>query len=135
MSNHHLKPTKEQLQKQLDEIVSQEQKEIIEKNYPKFKKFIGKCFKYKNNYSCPTKPSDYWFTYTKVVELNPDDIYDTGYSGITSRFKGYSFDCDKYGNISINNVDGYIHSLGKEITESEFNEAWNKMMGKLDNLK
>jgi CCR4-NOT transcriptional regulation complex NOT5 subunit len=45
--------TKEQLQKQLDAIAKQEQKEMIEKHYPEFKKLEGAFYKTRNNYSCP----------------------------------------------------------------------------------
>lgn len=135
MSNHDLKPTKEQLQKQLDAIAKQEQKEMIEKHYPEFKDFEGRHFKTKNNYSSPEKPSDYWWLYTKVLTIKPEDIYDTGINGIASHFKGYSFQTTKYGNVEIEkNKQGYIHSLGQEITEKEFIEAWNKLMSTLDNL-
>lgn len=127
--------TKEQLQKQLNDIAEKENKEMVEKYYPEFKKFEGRYFKYKNNYSCPTKKSDYWFTYTKVVKVSPDDIYDTRGNGVTSRFNGWYFEVDKFGHTSISSIEGgYIHSLDKEITETEFNKAWNKMVDGFEKL-
>ena len=36
MSKADLKPTKEQLQKQLNAIAKQEEKELIERHYPEF---------------------------------------------------------------------------------------------------
>lgn len=31
---------------------------------------IGKTFRYRNNYSCPEKPSDYWWLYAKCTKLD-----------------------------------------------------------------
>jgi len=36
-----MKNKKEELQKQLDEIKKQEEKELVDKHYPEFKKFEG----------------------------------------------------------------------------------------------
>lgn len=36
-------------------------------NKPKRLALVGKCFKYRNNYSCPDKPSDYWWMWVMVV--------------------------------------------------------------------
>lgn len=135
MSKTDLKPTKEQLQKQLNAIAKQEEKELIEKHYPEFKKLEGTFYKTRNNYSCPEKPSDYWWLYTKITEIKPDDVYDTRYNGVACHFKGWSFQTCKNGNFSVEQEKiGYVHSLGKQITEQEFVEAWNKAMSNLDKL-
>lgn len=127
--------TKEQLQKQINAITAQEEKEMIEKHYPKFKKLEGTFYKQKDNYSCHNKASDYWFSYTKVTKIKPTDIYDTKGNGITSRFEGYAFRTDKYGTFSVNKEKiGYVHSLGIQISEQEFNQAWNKAMQNLNKL-
>jgi len=127
--------SKEQLQKQLDEIAKKEEQEMIETHYPKFKKFEGKFFKTSNCYSCPEKPSDYWWLYTKITEIKPKDIYNTRGNGVASHYTGWSFQVDKYGQISIEREkSGYIHSLGQEITEKEFNAAWDKMIDKINAL-
>jgi len=128
-------PIKEQLQKQLNAIAKQEEKELIAKHYPEFKKLEGKYFKYKNSYSCPEKPSDYWFLYTKITEIKPDDVYNTRGNGVACHFKGWSFQTDKYANISVEKKKtGYVHSLGQEITENEFHSAWDKIIEALNNL-
>jgi hypothetical protein len=125
---------KEQLQKELNAIAKQEHKEMIDANYPEFKKLEGRFFKYKNSYSLPEKPSDYWWLYQKVIEIKPEDIY-MGANGPLSHYRGWSFQTDKHGTITIeNNKHGYVHGLEKEITEAEFNEAWNKMVERLSNL-
>jgi len=128
--------TKEQLQKQLKEIAKQERKALIEKHYPEFKQYEGRFFKTRNHYSCPEKPSDYWWYYTKVTEITPEDVYDTLGNGAACHFKGWSFEDTKGGDVFISkNKQGYIHSLGKEITEAEFNEAWNKMVDSFEKLR
>lgn len=37
---------------------------------PKRKALLGKCFKYRNCYSLPEKPSDYWFLYLRVMAIS-----------------------------------------------------------------
>lgn len=130
------KLTKEQLKKQLNYITKKEEKEMIEKHYPEFKKLEGTCYKTKNTYGCPKKPSDYWFLYTKITKIKREDVYDTIGNGVTCRFKGWSFQNSKYNNFSVElKKTGYVHSLGKQITEEEFIEAWNRAMSKLDKLE
>lgn len=129
------KQTKRELQQQLKAIVEQEHKEMIEKYYPEFKKYEGRFFKVRNNYSRPEKPSDYWWLYKKVVEIKPNNIYDTGSNGVACHYSGWSFETDSYGTFTVSQRNmGYLHSLGEEITEAEFNAAWNKAMDRLDNL-
>lgn len=52
-------------------------------------KQIGKCFMYHNCYSCPSKASDYWYHYKKIISVK-DNQY---------QFIGVSK--DKYGAIKI----------------------------------
>jgi len=126
---------KEQLQKKLNDIAENEAKVLRQKHFPKFKKLEGKCFKYKNSYSQPKKKSDYWFKYAKVIEVREEDVYDTRGAGVTCHCKIYEFQSDKDGNISIDTIGhSYAHNLGTEISEAEFIEAWNDMMGQLDKL-
>jgi len=127
--------SKEELQKQLKAIAKAEEKAMIEEHYPEFKKLEGKCFKNKNNYSCPEKPSDYWWLYTKITEIKPDDVYDTRGNGVACHYKGYSFQTDKDGNITTRKEDyGYVHSLGKEIPKKEFDKAFENMISALNEL-
>jgi len=130
-----MKLSKEDLQKQLNAIAKQEEKEMIEREYPKFKEFEGRCFKTRNNYSCPEKPSDYWFLYTKITSVKKADIYDTRANGPASHYTGWSFQTDKYGRVNVEKeVRGYIHSLDKEISEKEFKSAWNKVIDGLNKM-
>jgi len=123
---------KEQLQKQLNDIAIQEKKDMVELHYPIFKKLEGRMFKSKNSYGGSSKP---WYLYQKVVSITPDMVYDTNGNGIACHFKGYYFQVTSRGIVSVTTNDsGYVHSLGKEITETEFNEAWNKLTETLNNL-
>lgn len=127
--------TKEQLLKELEVINKQESEKLIETYYPQFKEYEGKCFKKQNHYSCPEKPSDYWFLYHKVVKITPKDVYNTGGQGVACRYKGWSFETCKYKrfNVDMNQI-GYIHHIGEEISEEEFNSAFNKALSKLKKL-
>lgn len=128
--------TKKSLQQQLKKITEQEHRAMVAENYPKHKdRFEGKFFKYKNSYSCPKKPSDYWYAYTKVVSIKPDDIYE-GHAGVVlSHCTVYCFQIDKYGNLLVEiNKKTCTHSLGKEIPETEFNRAFGKIVDLINNL-
>lgn len=125
-----LQQKKEQLKKQLQEIKNLERKELIEKHYAKFKKLEGNCYKKKNHCGSPKKPSDYWYEYTKVLEIKEEDIfYDNMDNKVLSRFRGVSF--DKFG---IRQENSYVHLLGKKITEKEFNKAFTKQLSRAKKL-
>ncbi len=51
-----------------DEIDKIKTKEWLAKN----RKMIGKCFKYRNNYSCPETDADYWWLYSRVIAVDDD---------------------------------------------------------------
>lgn len=130
-----LKAKKKELEKQLKIIAKKEEMEMIEKHYPEFKKMEGTFHKRRCNYSLAKIPSDYWWLYTKVTEIKPEHVYDTFGNGVSCNFIGWTFQTCKYGNFSVEREEkGYLHSLGQQITEEEFNEAWNKAMEQLDKL-
>lgn len=127
-----LQQKKEQLKKQLQKIKDLERKELIEKHYPTFKKLEGNCYKKKNHCGSPKKPSDYWYEYTKVLEIKEEDIfYDIIDNKVLSRFIGVSFDIDKFG---IRQENSYVHLFGKKITEKEFNKAFNNQLSRAKKL-
>lgn len=88
-------------------------------------KLIGRCFKYRNCYSCPKEESDYWWMYTKVTGMGD------GYWP-----KAFQFQTDKDGKIEIEyarhhaNLGGYV-----EITAKEFNAAWRKLQRQIAGSK
>lgn len=129
--------TKEELKRKLEEIEEKERAEIIDAAWPEFEKLIGKCFKYRNSYSCPKNSSDYWWRYTKIVEINKDDLYLGGIDGkqVLANCRAMAFQRDKYGLILINPSErNYVHSLGTEITEQAFNKAWGKIKKQINEI-
>src|SRR5690606_5369096 len=123
------------------EIERKEEARRIEAAYPKLKKVEGKYFKFKNSYSLPETPSDYWWLFIKVTEVRKEDLYIGWDEEVMGKFRGWSFCTDKYSTIEISMDDQmssfrYLHFLDdcKEITEDEFNREWNKMVDKLDKL-
>lgn len=89
----------------------------IDKN----KKVVGKCYVYRNSFSCPSSPKDYWNLYTKIVKIDR-----SGY------LKAVSFQTDKNGDMHFRNetfrvtMDGY-----KQIPLSKFNRALETFQKKL----
>ncbi len=131
MINKNVKPNKEQLQAQLNAIVKEERKLLIEKHYPKFKKLAGKCFKFMNSYGNGTS----WPAYTKVIKIAPEDLYVNGNKEVLAHYQGWCFQSCSNNIFTVEKKEcGYVHGLGKEITEAEFNAAWNKAMASLDSL-
>ena len=125
---------KEQLLKELKAIEEAERQKMISENYEEFKKLEGKCFKFRNNYSCPEKKSDYWWMYKQVIAIPEDGIYQTS-TGVSCHLKCWTFQTDKYGASTINPDDTtYAHSLGEEITKEEFDAAFEKMIKAILNL-
>jgi hypothetical protein len=131
-----MKPTstqlkKQQLKQELAKIEDVEQEERIQNHYPRFKKLEGKFFKKRNRYSRGKE----WLLYTKVIEIRPEDLYEAHGNKVTAHCRGYSFETDCDGKILINKKQTtYTHILGKQITEKEFNEAWNKMIDSMNSL-
>lgn len=123
---------KDALRKELDALNKQEMEALIEKHYPLIKeRFEGKYFKTQNAYNSRHK----WWRYVKVAEIKSDGVYDTHGNGVTAVFNGYSFEKTTSNEVVINQVKGgYVHSLDIEITEKEFNEAWNKIIGYVNTL-
>ena len=57
-------------------------------------KLVGKTFRYRNNYSCPEKKSDYWWLYTKVVGVDRyGDLITNSFQ--TDRYGATSFEPGK----------------------------------------
>lgn len=92
---------------------------------------IGKFFKYRNCYSCPEKPSDYWYLYRAVSGQKRDGA-----------LVGWDFQQDKYGAITIKALrHEYALSMGsdsgwREIERKEFIRAFQKkVVNKVNALK
>jgi len=111
-------------QKKLREEICQLQEK---EDYQKNKSLAGKFYKYRNCYSCPEGPEDYWTLYIMVLGVQPDGWVDTmhiqtdneGKISITQQGNGGAIFFDSVG-------DNYI-----EIHRDEFLEVWFKMNDKL----
>lgn len=75
---------------------------------------VGKCFRYRNSYSCPTKPEDYWFMYVKVIAAKDGQV------------SVFQFQTDKDGKFSIDPINRYcsLNENYRPITEKQFAAAW-----------
>lgn len=129
---------KEELLQQLAEIENQEREQLIKIEYTKFEQLIGKCFKFRTSYSSPEKKSDYWYVYSKIVSIRPDDLYLGGASAneVLARCRTITFQKNKYGSIIINPNDyTYVHCIGEEISINEFNQEFENIINILNKLR
>lgn len=104
-----------------DEIHKIENKERRDENA----KLVGKFFKYRNNYSCPEKNSDYWFLYSTFTKQDS-----VGY------LRELSFQTDKYGDGSFKVEKFSSGPLGGsvEISKKEFNAALKRFQKRVMDL-
>lgn len=89
--------------------------------------FVGRYFKYRNNYSCPQKPSDYWWMYFRVDKIHP-----TG-----AELSCTQFEVDMYGKIFIRPNEKIYKSIlfgSREIKKSEYEKAWASIMAKINKV-
>jgi len=115
---------KNELRKEIDSLLSQLDKiESIErksKNTP----YLGKCYRARNSYSCPSKESDYWLFYLKIIDA--DD-------GLIAVF----FETDKDGRISIDREYGVSSSTldtYEQISPASFARAFKRLTGDISRL-
>lgn len=103
-----------------NEIQDIEENQLI----PKLRKeYEGKYFKYRNNYSNPQKPSDYWFVYTKCITV------------IDAKFFFVSrFETDKDGQIEIKHERTGSHLFQNRITKREYDAARRKITAKITRM-
>lgn len=107
---------KEELQRQLKALHEELNTITDAENDERDATFVGRCFKVKNNYSCPKTEKDYWWLYLKVLRA------DTGLYCLR-----FQIDCN--GDIRIepgaymtaNALEGYT-----AIKPAEFEKAWAK---------
>lgn len=113
MRERELKASVKNLQRKLNVARQYLQQHVTKRELPKLKKqYEGKYFKYRNNYSCPERESDYWFMYRKVMKVIDERNVDV-----------ITFQMDKYKKISIERQETYIENLGVEISEAEYKLA------------
>lgn len=84
---------------------------------------IGKCFKYRNSFSCPETDADYWWQYEKIIGIDND----------TDQLKVWTFEHNKDNTISICFSENRYSVLpeSKEISNEEFMQAWEALVNKI----
>ena len=118
---------KEELLRQLALANKKEEREMRDLYFPKFKKLEGTCYKTRNSFGGNRRP---WWLYIKILSIKRNDLY-LSYGKdkqVLSYYSGVSFEACSDGSIRIENRrTGYVHSLDKRISESEFNKAKRQM--------
>jgi hypothetical protein len=119
------KDRKAELEKQIS-VLRGELNRIKEAEADKaYSALVGKFFKAKNHYSCPEKPSDYWWIYVKVLGVSGGGLSCT------------SFQTDKNGEVNVR-PDAFYMSVSLEsyieIPEKEYERAFCKMLSRLEAL-
>lgn len=85
-------------------------------------KLIGLCFRYRNCYSCPSAPSDYWWLYVRVLSVSRD-----------GRMQVFRFQIDKDGKLEIEprTSAAAVFFTGdgpyQKITRGVFDREWRKV--------
>jgi len=125
------------LEKQLALERIKQEKQIIKEHLANYKKLEGTYYKQLNSYGTRTRygKKDQWWRYTKIVKIINKNLFVSYDRHILCEFEGWAFECtnDLIINVTRKNL-GYTQNLGIQITEQEFNAAWNKAMAKLDEL-
>lgn len=106
------------IQNAIDELKAKEELPV------NIAKYEGKYFKYRNSYSLPKKPSDYWFIYIYVSKVNFKRFY-RGFSA-----DGFTFERERDGNIEFKtkDVEMLLDTGSIEISKSAFDKALAKIM-------
>lgn len=88
-------------------------------------KKVGKFYKYRNSYSCPQKPSDYWWKYFAPRVANGSSL--TGLS--------FQTDCDGSSSIWANEFHAQHLGGWTEISKPEFTRALKAFQKKIGAVK
>lgn len=93
------------------------------------RKKVGQCFKYRNNYSCPAKPSDYWWMYIKIIEARDGEAI------------CFEFQIDRYGHLTVKpRANNYSIEPSADrgytpISNADFDKAWKAAQKKVAGWK
>lgn len=88
------------------------------------KHLAGKAFRMRNSFSCPEKPSDYWWYYSKVQSVDS--------AGMLTVF---TFQIDRYGSHDVK-VEKHVYSVyGDSISLAQFNKAWRSFQQSIAKMK
>lgn len=94
-----------------------------EKRRAEASKVVGKCFRYRNSYSCPQTEADYWWLYRRVTLADKHGW-----------LRVFDFQTDKDGKTSIEPGNRAMSpaSLGEPITLKQFQHAWKVTANRLN---
>lgn len=111
----------------------EERNKIAKELIPKFEKeWVGRCFKFKNCYSCPKSSKDYWFIYARIEKIEGINFYNEEIP--EPNFYILSFENDKQGRVTFEYDKYHLRMQDwKEITTEEFDKQFNKTIGFLIN--
>lgn len=117
--------TKQELQQQLNIIRDQLYEIEMEERAIQANALLGKCFRYKNSYSCPQKESDYWYEYFRADRV------------VDGNIQGLQFSQDSVGTFRlIEKETKPYHIAGWEkITKAEFNSKLRSFNVKIMNAQ
>lgn len=116
-----MKKTMEQLRAEQAKAANAIQELEAEKRRGENGPMVGKFFKTRNSYSCPEKPSDYWWLYAKVTKMDK-----SGHLSIVQ------FEIDKYGHLSMRQDNYRWHMADwQEIKPAEYRAAAVKAKARL----
>ena len=108
---------KEQIAALREELYAIEEKETSKNNAL----YLGKCYKYRNEYDSNSQ----WWLYAMIKDVNED--------GILFAFR---FQTDANGDITIEPRSAfYNNSLWLEISQSEFDAEWQKLLKELNKIE
>jgi len=104
-----LKAEARRIGEQIDEIETAARRETNNKK-------VGRYFKTRNSYSCPEKPSDYWWLYAKCTRMNDDGF-----------LYAFNFQTDRYGKMEVEPDRHSYHMQDySPCSKAEFKRAWRK---------
>jgi hypothetical protein len=106
-----------ELRAAIDAALDELQALIDAKERERAQAHVGRCFAYRNCYSCPSSEADYWTLYLRVVGVTPEGT-----------IRLVTFQTDKDGNVRVDEDTrsaGILGSGYKEISHAELVQAWN----------
>jgi hypothetical protein len=80
---------------------------------------IGKCFKYRNSYSCPESDADYWWLYSKVVSVDGEWA------------QVLRFQTDRNGRVEFETCSTHVRHLDQQIRSMEFHSQFTAAVGRV----
>lgn len=115
---------KEQLEETINTARAELNKIEDAESYERNSALVGKCYKYRNSYSCPERPQDYWWLYVVVTGLE------------RSSLNLFMFERDINGKIEIkrNHVRSYLAGGYQEIERSELLTAWREIVAQISSV-